>query len=69
MSQKIRVVIERTYVYTPALSDLEYSASGVTSIEQALAYDQKEYEAGELDLEELLIEEVVETATWSIIDE
>lgn len=69
MAQKIQVVVERTYTYTPALRDLEYTIIGVTTIEQALEYDKKEYEAGEISLEEITITDPVEVTAWSIIDE
>lgn len=69
MAQVIQIVTTRTYTYEPALDDFEYQENGVTSIEDALALDQKDYENGKLSLEELSYRTSKEVAVWSIVDE
>lgn len=69
VTQRVRVTVTRTYTYTPALEDLEYTTAGIATAEQALEYDKKSYEEGELSLEELVTTDPLEISTWSIVDE
>lgn len=69
MARVVQVVVTRTYTYAPALTDLEYTMNGVTTIEGAMDFDKHDYATGEISLEEISTADPVEVTTWSIVDE
>lgn len=69
MGRAIRVTVTSVYQYIPNLDDLEYQAQLVTSIEDAMALDQREIQAGLFSVEEFIEEPPKVTALWEIVED
>jgi len=70
LEKRIKIVETKTYSYLPDLNEDWYQENGVTSIEDALKVDQKDYENGAISLDELGagLSETTQTS-WTIVEE
>lgn len=69
MANRIRVTETRVVEYEPDLAaDSFYTVNNITTIEDALAADKKDYDNGDITILELGISSSVSTV-WEIIDD
>lgn len=69
MGKSIRVTVTYVYEYIPDLGDLAYQAQLVTSVEDAMALDQRETQAGLFSIAEFIEEPPKVTALWEVIED
>lgn len=69
MGKVIRVTVTTVYEYTPDLNEAEYAGNGVTTIEQALELDKRDYDRQKVQMEDLSYNLPTTASLWEIVED
>ncbi len=69
MGRCIRIIVTSVYEYTPNLNENEYLERGITSLEEALALDERDYKKGKISPDELGFNLPEVTSVWEIVED